>query len=604
MAHFELTATSNQRSVLYNWAIPQIYPKVSMSGNMRVPLSRNADGTYEFLSGEAYHSLELTSLIRNRQVVIRESIPVLPTSEGRANNRGRVRLQVDNTSSYFSTIASNAQGGAPMLSFSTIQDYVFEIFAAAGDMEPILLYTGKPVATPEETEEATIFDLQSILWDIIDVELVYERSVDDFSAIDPYFYINHLNGEPVPISYEDPNAGIFYQNGIAYYDEFGILKSGVENSDPEKVSLYRLDFEYNASSPIRLGEYKITFTSSTDFELTLPDQQTFSGNVNAEFRGGNIYIGNTANYWNIPNGQDPTGTELTFQLFYTVQGNPIAIIKNLLYKALTGLWGQNYQDSFSLPIDFVELDRLEGVYGSNILYVSITNEDNDVFDPLKPDKPIRIKDFVQILAEHIGCQLAFTPDGKITLRSLFDPAVPNPPVYTSAHCTSGETRKGSHRLFSEGKKYDVFQVKYGYNPFTKNYAASTSIDSGSTATKKERLEIGLPFYKSGISDLFIQSLSTSFSDYYKYAHIRLEMKVLPQIGITLNAGDLLEVQFSTAPRLPDPTFGDSLGKYWRIYDVSKIIGGIVTIKCSSVPQPPAKDAFLCSFIIGTDVITC
>ena len=601
MAHFEIVATPDQRSALFSWAIPQIFPQVTMSGYMLVPTSQNPDGTFNFTTTEYPHSLELTNLIRNRQVIIRESIPVLPSKDGKANNRGRVQLEIDNASSYFSAIAPNAQGGQPMLSFSRIQDYIFEIKAAANGMEPIPLYTGKPIATPEEREDSTIFDLQSILWDVIDVELVYERTFGDFSVIDPYFYI-FTGGEVVQIPYEEPNLNLIHQNGIAYYDEFGQLRSGVTNSDPEKIGINRIDWAVQPNSPIQLGQYKILFTSATDFELTLPDKQTFQGDIISDFSAGNIFI--DPEYWNLAQGADPTGTEITWSLFYTVQGNPIAIIKNLLYKALTGLWGQHYQRDETLPIDFEELDRLEGIYSNFILYVSTTNEDNDVFDPVKPDKPIRIKDFCQIIADHVGCQLSFTPDGKITLRSAFNPSNPNPPVYTSAHCSSGSTRKGSHRVFSQGKKYDVFEVKYGYNPFTGNYAASTSVDSGSGARKKDKLEIGLPYYKSGLSDITINSLTQNLANYYRYAHIRLEMKVLPQIGITLNAGDLLEVNFSTTPRLPDPVLGDNLGKFWRIHEITKPIGGVVTISCTSVPAPPEREAVLCSFVIGTDVITC
>ena len=134
---------TSQKEELISPGLSRIKPKVSLRAKMLGASSQNPDGSYVFGTEYQESEIDVTCGILNEAIVIKSEIPVLPTKSGRSNQQGNVRIQLDNTERYISTI-----GDESTLDYFNIQDAEFTIQAEAGAMTPLDIFKGKVVRQP------------------------------------------------------------------------------------------------------------------------------------------------------------------------------------------------------------------------------------------------------------------------------------------------------------------------------------------------------------------------------------------------------------------------------------------------------------------------
>jgi len=245
----------------------------------------------------------------------------------------------------------------------------------------------------------------------------------------------------VPYTFGPLGKQVNWQHGITVFDGAGNTRTAVKNSKTDEIDLNRIDFIANASGERpKLGKYTIKFLDSENFTVSQPDGALASGNINSTFLDNFLSI--QSGFWNLTG--DPTGVEIELWCYMTVFGNPISVVKNLIYKALTGNWGFEPVEDPALSVNWIKLNCLEGFYTNTQVYISETNKDNKVFSPQSSDKPLRARDLIQKILDHIGCQFTFDDQGQITVNTSHY-LCPGESVrqYDSCHLSTGPTRKSS-----------------------------------------------------------------------------------------------------------------------------------------------------------------
>lgn len=579
--------SANQALELSGDGIAGIFPEVKLSAKMRGIQAQNPDGSYDFgTGGYIDHELNLSSYLLNDSIVIRSQVPFLPTNGGAVNNEGDVQIQIANSFKYIATIQNES-----ILDPDSIQNAEVTVSANCGLMDALQLYKGKVIRAPREEEGKTTFSTKAIIWDIIDTEVKLERVAG--GDIAPAFYLDSSGGL-TKASTIPSGKNIEFQHGITVFDENGDLRSSVSNSKSSEIQLLRVEFSENADDEFALlGKYSIKFTNATQFELTHPDNQIFTGDILTDFNSGNVAINST--YWNVIG--DPTDAEIEFYCSYTVSGNPVTIVKNLLYKAFSNDWGNDPDEPASYNVDWLKFTEYEAYFNSTKVYVSETNKENSVFDPFGDSKPLRVRDFCQRILDHIGSQLTFNPEGKISMNCDWY-LLPTEfvPTYQAPQLSNGNRRTAAHLLDSTGPKYNRMIVKYGLNPITNNYSGTTTfVISGDS--RFNTLRVSFPYFKKSKNDNDVASLNCTLWDIAKKASTVLRATFKPNWGLPIAPGDKFEASFATQPVLPNTVTGR--GRYWVIHKVTKRVGGLVDIEAHEVPAHgiPLQ---VCEWVLCTD----
>jgi hypothetical protein len=592
MAHV-IDLKRNQAQELSADGLAQIKPVVKLRADAHGVTGTNADGSINFgRGGYLSQELNLTARILNRDVVVKSRIPILPTNGGSTNNEGDVAIQIANGFKYLGTIQDEA-----ILDPDVIQDAEITIEAECGTMDALTIYKGRVVKAPTEEEGKTTFRTKAAWWDLIDKEIKLEYNEQNgFSAnsnTNPLYHLDSTRNLTIR-GYTPASGGITFHHGISIWDDSGNLRSSVTNSKSQEVELLRVNFEENDDDePPLLGKYTIRFyaydaTSGTGFfEVTMPDNRTYTGDTSSQFNEAWIEI--TPSYWNVIG--DPTDAEIEFYATYTVVGNPITIAKNLIYKALSSAWGDDPAEPTSLAVDWTKWAELEAYFNGVTVYVSETNEDNKVFNPFTDSKPLRAKDFIQRVLDHVGCQLTFNESGELSVNCSWY-LLPTEQVYTytTATLSAGDTRKASHSIEASGTKYDRMLVRYGLNPITGDFSGRF-VAVNSAAATPNTIEFAFPYFKRSKNDYDVQALQNTLWDIVQKAHVILKAKLKPNWGLPLLPGDKMAVNFTTAPVLPNSNTGR--GQYWQIFRVSKRIGGLCEIEAHEIPDPfvPLRGCF-------------
>ena len=578
---------ANQALELSHDGVAAILPEVKITAKARGIQSIAATGAYVFgTGGYVEQELDLSSYILNQHITIKSSIPFLPTNGNPVDNQGDVRIQVNNGIHYLGALQEDA-----ILDPDSIQDSIVVVSANCGSMDTLQLYRGRVIKAPQEQEGSTTFSTKSILWEIIDEPVSGEVAIG--GSIITVFAIDADDGTLQQLSYTPSGNRITFHHGITIFNEYGDLRSSVENTKRDQVDILRVDFVASNSEPPILGKYTIKFTSATDYTLTHPDKEQFTGNINTTLESGSVRI--LASYWDVIG--EPTDAEITFFCSYTVEGNPITIVKNLLYKGLSGDWGNDQSEPTTQSVDWDRFSQYETYFNSKTVYVSETNKDNSVFDPFQDGKPLRIRDFCQRILDHVGAQLTFNSEGQITMNCDWY-LLPNEfvPTYQTAMLSAGDKRAGAHVIDASGPTYNRMVVKYGQNLLTGDYGGSTTFVDTS-ATNFSTLRVSLPYYKASKNDHDITAMNCTLWEIVKASSTILKMKIKPNWGLPVAPGDKFEVSLSTQPVLPNTVTGK--GQYWQIHQVSKRIGGIVEVEAHMVPRH-GQPLLLCNWELCTD----
>jgi len=644
MAHV-LDLSDAQKAILYNPHVPKIGLRVVMRVQSKVWTSQNADGTYNF--GTEYNSLEIDISSRIKKPVrISTKKPIIANGKGNQSRGANVQIFLANSDTYFAT----TQDGS-ILNPDQIQNSTIDIYSTFGGQE-LLMYSGRVIGTPSEKFGETILTIRDNMMGIVNRPLQVENNPNEANIY------TDSKGELVIISNEyNSNGSRFTNYGVlSYFSESGRNVPAIENSDLDKVDLRKISVQPGI---LNLGKYEIIFTGTRGFALTSPTNLTLTGNVDEDFFSSVVNIAETD--WNIPKDtknaikyfmtregfeataipddrittdhnevalDDLSGTKITFYTCYTVSGNPISIVKDLLVRAFgtgAGLsaWGSTI--IFDRFVNWEQVDEIEKMFHGTNVYVSETNKDNSVFDPSSSNLPISYKNVIERILQHIGCFLIIDTSGKISIS--------NPYLLENqkANIINSDMIQ-SHEFIGNQTKYESVKIRYGndlisggmssesrflnfvyeeYDP-SKTYLPPQVVtlegvlyqciaknDAGGFNLlnfqhfRANELEISFKYFKRGINDRDIEYLKCRILKEIWNQHIQLSMKVLPNHGLPLEVGDKLEFLFSWSP-IKSSIFAE-------LYSVNKQIGGDVVISAVKIEKPEHPKE-LCEMVICEDKI--
>lgn len=559
-------------------------------------------GIFQYdINDKENHCFDVTKAIKNDKVIINKSIPELPTFDGAGSitQYSNVKLQLQKLFGDFWQYVGQGAGITDLITSSV------EISAVCENMPDLPLFKGTIRTAPDEDYDTVTFDVRASLWDIVGKELqTNQYNTAAFTVPGSGVVTETVN---TYLGVTTPDQDITYHCPIIMFDELGQSKVLVKASDAASVDLLQVTQQY--AKPAKLGKYSLKWLNDTSVEFTTPTTGTTVLTHPSIMATGTLsltlptLLADAVGIYNISlyvvNPVMPLpfteikGKTVDFWFSYTVEGNPISIVLDLLVRTITGNWNTATAITLDpvLPIDYVIFQEYENLFNFTRLYVSEWNDNNDVYSYKNDTKPIQSKNIAQKILDHIGCQLTYNTEGKISLNSNWFYVAPIQ-LWSlgSIHCGArGNGFTPSHSI-KAGKEYKRFELFYGYNNMTKN-AAGHAVEFAPDALvgiygvndKPATFTVTLPYYKVGVSDLIIAAITQYLWKWVQLSHIRLSANVLPQHGLSLEPGDKFMAKFDTSPILPN--IDKDWGKYFMIYSISKAIGGEVQIECIATPEP-------------------
>jgi hypothetical protein len=553
------------------------------------------------------HCFDISNNISNDKIVIQKSIPELPTfdGEGSLTQFGNLRLQAKKI--YGEILGYTGQGAI----IKRLNDSSVEMYAMVENAPNLMLYKGKIRNSPSEDHDTVTYEVRPSIWDLINKELKTNQYNTSAQTVPLSGILTETTNDYIAVT--SPYQRLKYHHPIIMFNEWGEIRTisqaegsvdilKIELSEIYECSLGKHTLEW-------VNEYTVKFSTPSTGETTLihtPILSTGSGTITLPTllmqETGIISI----DYYAI-NPQEPLpytqikGKKIEFWLSYTVEGNPISIALDLVLRAITNTWNTATApilDS-TLPIDYDKFLELEYLFDYNTLWVNEWNRENDVFSYKKDLKPLQAKNIIQKVLDHVGCQLTYNSEGKISINTnWFFVGTEKLWKIGSFNCGAiGSKFEGSHSI-SEGTIYKRMELFYGINDFNNNFQGKlientpdALIGINSVNDKPKTYTVTLPYYKKGLSDIIVGVIKQYLWKWVQLSHIRLKATVLPQFGLTLDVGDKFIADFTTAPILPNTDKG--IGKYFMIYSINKAVGKEVEIDCIATP-PPIYPYFWCN----------
>lgn len=561
-------------TLLSRSANPPIQPRILVQGRAKLKTGEAANGQPIF--GTTYHNVtfEVTSRIA-APINLSNSRPIYPTGQ-LGDNLTATEVQVVLTNPRREMAVT--QGGA-IIDPDSITDMKMYVNARIGDIDALylsyVLYRGAVVGRPLEEFHKSTFTIRDVSWSAIRQQVVFERfGVKQRTVYTPGVGLSNSPywwSPGVPAGRE-----VKWWDAIAVFTENGQLRTSVSNSKPDDISIREITTKNGAL----LGKYALEFVSNTQFRVTYPDNQVFGGDISTDFIS--PYVDIPAAAW-VATG-NPLGAKIDWNAYYTVSGNPVTIIMNLIEKALLeGLTVGSVPSFFpSLFVDYANFLALEQRYKHHTVYVSETNPDNKVFTG--DGKPFNWMTLAQKVADHINCSLVVTQSGELTISSPRTSAATVQTISDSDWITSAQ--------IEAVEVGNYFVIKYGQNPVSKAYGGQITIDRRtSTSEAIVKTEIYLPYYKVEVSDSVMESMADEWLQRILDGYTRLTVKVTPAFGIGAAVNDIYNVNIVTQP---------SISGLFQVYSVDKFIGGECTLKLVKYTSLAASS--LCNFDICTSTL--
>lgn len=552
-------------------------------------------------SGRENHCFDVSKAVKNDKVVISKTIPELPTFDGSGSitQYSNLKIQLQKMYGDFWQYVGQGAGITKLMGSSVVVEAVMD------DMPNLQLFKGTIKTAPEEEYEHVTFDIRSSMWDIVGKELQTNQYNTDAYTIYGSGILTEVTNNYIGVS--TPDQRLIYHHPIITFNELGQSKTIIKASDAANVDMLHVNIMYDKTA--RLGKYTLKWLSPTQVTLTTPTAGTITithPSINASgvlgltltpTQQNTIGIFSLEIYINNPVAPSPytdiAGKTIDFWLAYTVHGNPISIALDLVIRSITGNWNTASAVVLDpvLPINYSIFQEMELLFNFTTLYVSEWNDSNDVYSYKNDSKPVQSKNIIQKVLDHIGCQLTYDSEGKISINTNWFYNDTNPLWRLgSIHCgAKGNLFSPSHSL-KTAKEYKRMELFYGYNPMTKNAAGKiikfdpdALVGIYGVNDKPSTYTITLPYYKAGISDLIVNAISEYLWKWVKVSHIRLTASVLPQFGLSLDVGDKFIADFTTSPILPNTDKG--IGKFFMIFGITKNVAGEVQIECIATPEP-------------------
>lgn len=569
---------------------------VLMKCRAKYSTAQSANGKHTFSTEYKYLEVDITDrLAESEPLRIQTKKPEVPTGSGTGMRGANVRVVLINTDTYWSA----RQDGA-ILDPATITNATIEVKVKIGTVD-ITLYKGRVIGLPEERQGKTAFTIRDAVSDIVDKPIRWERIGDDQEMkIDEA-------GQPV-ISWEVVGTGnkhLRFFDAYTAFDEFGYPVSTLGSS---KALLKNIDFTGAGinNNGLDLGQYRIKFTSTTGYTFTGPNFPVIYGSTTQDLDTTIVKI--KASDWIIT--EDPTGEEISFQVCYTVSGNPVTLIRRLLEHGILGTWGNEPQQYPFLPIDYEKLDLLENRHQGVTVYVSETNDSNEVFLLGSQSRPLSVKNVVEKLCEHLGISMIVNEEGKISFTDIIRGGSDIiHPIDSSVII--------SHYLAGDKRRLNFIRAKYGESPvggsgvaevvFTEitvtDYDPASDYEPGDIVRfnsvywqcvlpnpagvfiynnfvvfESQEHTVSFPYYPAASGLYMIQRLETlNYFERIFNSYDQVVAKILPEFGTTLMAGDMVELETTEQPEV---TFEAA-----EVIRVSNMVGRecSVTLQRSTLP---------------------
>lgn len=560
-----LDLPSAVKDLLYSQAVPEIKTKIVMTFRGKAQIGATTTGAPILESGYRLIELDISERFSgNEPIRIVTKKPELPSGKGNVSRGSNVRIAIINTDKVFSV----AQDGA-MIDPESVRNIRIKIYAKVGPSAEFQVYEGRVIGNPEEVQGKTIFTIRDAISDIVESPVRFENlSTLQSTYVDEFGNLQSTNYET------GGTYKVRYYDAYTYLNYRGLPTPSVKISG-SSVYLKNIDFTSAqiTSRAADISTYAIEFVSDTGYIFRAPNQPEVAGSINSDLKTDYCQI--LASYWQV-NG-DPTGTKVEIQVYYTVSGNPISIIKRLIEHAFLNTWGNATTEPATLPVDWDTLNYLETVFDGFTIFLSETNPDPSVYSFTSSDDPISAKKLIDYISDHIGCYLITDSQGRVSMTNHFQSK-------TEVIHKINSDMVYSHKFIGNQKLYDVVGVKYGQSEksfhseilFAKDsisdYDAANSYDPGQivrysgvyyqainhnpigsfVSSNFERFNatvynFPLRYYKTGVSYRLLTNYESKIIQKIFDSHNKVSVEILPAFGLPMMAGDKVELDFSEGP---------------------------------------------------------
>jgi hypothetical protein len=191
------------------------------------------------------------------------------------------------------------------------------------------------------------------------------------------------------------------------------------------------------------------------------------------------------------------------------------------------------------------------------VYITEFNGNNDVFLPLSPNIKNRLtcKQIIAKIMSHIGCQITFDTQGRISMNVTWY-SLGGQSIWQlgSIHCGEAAEQRPNHSL-TQTKPIKFLKILFGFNKLKSSSNFADELFKGDVIVndkdQQEVFEVGFEYYKYGISRNLVKSkIGELLWRSLSLQHIRLNAKVLPNFGVSLQVGDKFIADFTVQPVLP------------------------------------------------------
>jgi len=553
----------------------------------------NSQGQWQYDNTEIERStIDLTNHIRNVDIVLNAQIPYIPTTDGKDTTASNISLQIDNVRNILGAV-----GAGTIINIDNLYNSKVEIYLNFGEGVPDLAYYFGEIIQIEESKGSTILEIRDSSYTIF-------KRANLFAPARWAIYYRALSGAIVnnPItftpSFAFPFRNYIIYHGLCRFDADGNLETTVQGIDTTIFDVRIINFTYppfSSDAPL-LGQYTIEFETSTRFRVSTPNSQEYLGDIAVNFAQGNLSI--PSNSWIIIDSAAMPGQKFTFYNSYVVSGNPISIVRDLIFRAYSNDWVQPNPVYGFAGVDWDGLLYYEMLFKNTKVYITETNKDNNVFLPLSSasDNRLTCKRIIAKILSHVGCQITFDNQGRVSINTTWYSDGRKLIWQLGSIHSGGTTQKDSHST-SVGKPIRFLRVLYGYDILNTNRNFLAQKLQGQVIVndkdRQEVVEIGFEYFKKGLSKVLIDSkIAPLLWNVTKFQHIKLSAEILPNFGVGLMCGDKFIADFSEGVVLPNL---EKEIQYFQIINVSKGKRG-AKIECIAIPKPVKVD-YLCDNFI-------
>ena len=544
MPHVNQITDPALRSILQRMNIPSVKLRIYLQARMLTNTGNTQGGFPQLSATYSLTTWDIGEMVQPGGVSFSQSKPIVQ-GEGELSDflASKCTLRLVNPSQWPFLAAS--QTGA-ILDLDSIEDAELKIEASfQGQANAIPLFMGRIEGPPTEKLGETTLTAYDCSFRQIVEPLVFENfeevntgRLPVVGGQDAVVVNNRLRVNPYTVT--STVDSFEAHNGAITFDSDGRPISTIENSDPDKIDLRRIQI-LNGAKP---GIYRLEFEDSVNYKLTFPDNSEQFGSINANFLGSGVQI--IAQDWT---AQDGEGVKITWKTCANMVGNGGTMILNLIEKAYTKGYGEipgTNPGAALVAVNWASFREFERIVKGFKLWVSLTNEDNASWGLQDGSRPLSWIQAAQQIADHYGASILTNESGQLYIQHA---ALYNENIETL------DTKFFISDGFSigppqGGRKWSRFQIKYGYNLRSKSYSITDELDltTGTAVQTPPTKSLELPFYKRGWSRNAVAWLLDLLKRRFYDNPRTFSVTVRPGQGLVTMPGDRFRLELNTQPK--------------------------------------------------------